>query len=83
MVSWFVRFLLYFLVVKDRQTHSVGLRYTTEPLKRLLKRHGNRNTTKPLRTLEQHFRHQRTDHFPRNRPSLYTRLIAQTVVGVI
>ncbi len=28
---------------------------STEPLKRLLKRHGIRTTTKPIRTLEQHF----------------------------
>ena len=52
----------------------------TELLKRLLKRHGIRTITKPIRTFEQHFpspKPQRTNHFPKNRPMSYTRPIAQ------
>ena len=57
---------------------------STERLKRLLKRHGIRTTTKPLRTLEQHFPSPKDRPLPEKQTNVVYKInFAQTVQGAI
>ena len=53
----YVRFLKISYQLENNSSYAVlpYINGSTEPLKRLLKRHGIRTTTIPLRTLKQHF----------------------------
>ena len=57
---------------KNNSSYAVlpYIKCLTEPLKRLLKRHDIRTTTKPLRTLEQHFQSSKDRLLPEKQTNL-------------